>query len=175
MKVGAEFIKTQFPGDSKVKGERIIVGIVDAFKERLRMIDWMDSASRKKAIAKVSRKRTKSSREAAICSSACFEVDTLFDTSFLLFFSLALSGRSHQSQDRLPSLPQSSVSHRSSCLLLSIARQRRRLLRRRRSRDGVRSSEGLAGCAWEQEECGHLGDERSDRQCLLLTPRQRGE
>ena len=50
--VGAEFIKTQFAGDSKKKAENIIYGIIDEFKLSLKTLGWMDDKSRAKAIDK---------------------------------------------------------------------------------------------------------------------------
>lgn len=50
--VGAEFIKTQFAGESKTKAESIIYGIIDEFKTSLKTLDWMDKRSRAAAIKK---------------------------------------------------------------------------------------------------------------------------
>lgn len=49
---GKEFVEQTFGGDSKVKAERVIHNIIDAFKARLPDVPWMDKKSAKAAALK---------------------------------------------------------------------------------------------------------------------------
>ncbi|CAA7267908.1 unnamed protein product [Cyclocybe aegerita] len=56
---GRYFVNETFGGDSKVKGTKVITDIVEAFKESLKDIDWMDKKSAKAAAEKADAIRVK--------------------------------------------------------------------------------------------------------------------
>jgi len=51
--LGQLYVDAKFPPEAKVKAEKMIANVIDAFKERIQKLDWMGAETKAKAIEKL--------------------------------------------------------------------------------------------------------------------------
>lgn len=51
--VGQLYVDEMFPPEAKVKAEKMIANVIDAFKDRIKVLDWMSEETKEKAIEKL--------------------------------------------------------------------------------------------------------------------------